>query len=69
VAEQQRVGLSAPRLSIRVSTYCRQICFRWLDRGYQQHEYLMEVKVDPWFNSIRGDPRYKALLQKLKLPE
>jgi len=29
----------------------------------------MEVKVDPWFNSIRGDPRYKALLQKLKLPE
>ena len=47
----------------------RDQTFRWLDRGDQQHEYLMEVKVDPWFNSVRGDPRYKALLGKLKLPE
>ena len=47
----------------------RDQTFRWLDRAYQQHEYLMEVKVDPWFNSVRGDPRFKALLHKLKLPE
>jgi adenylate cyclase len=47
----------------------RDQTFRWLDRGYQQHEYLMEVKVDPWFNGIRDDPRYKMLLRKLKLPE
>jgi TolB-like protein/Tfp pilus assembly protein PilF len=47
----------------------REQTFRWLDRGYLQHEYQMEVKVDPWFNSIRGDPRYEALLRKLKLPD
>jgi TolB-like protein/Flp pilus assembly protein TadD len=47
----------------------RDRTFHWLDRGYQQHEYLMEVKADPWFNSVRGDPRYGPLLHKLKLPE
>jgi adenylate cyclase len=47
----------------------RDKSFRWLDRGYQQHEYLMEVNADPWFNSIRNDPRYKMLLRRLKLPE
>jgi tetratricopeptide (TPR) repeat protein len=47
----------------------RDQTFRWLNRAYQQHEYLMEVKVDPWFSSVRSDPRYKALLRKLKLPE
>jgi adenylate cyclase len=47
----------------------RDQTFRWLDRAYQQHEYLMEAKADPWFNGIRDDPRYKILLRKLKLPE
>jgi adenylate cyclase len=47
----------------------RKGTFLWLDRAYQQHEYFMHIKVDPWLQSIRDDPRYKALLRKLKLPE
>ena len=43
--------------------------FQWLDRAYRQHEYLMELKVEPSFSSIRGDPRYQALLRKMNLPE
>ena len=43
--------------------------FAWLDRAYRQHENLMDVKAEPSFKSIRHDPRYRALLQKLKLPD
>jgi adenylate cyclase len=43
--------------------------FAWLDRAYRQHEYLMQIKVEPSFNGIRRDPRYLKLLRKLNLPE
>jgi TolB-like protein/Flp pilus assembly protein TadD len=47
----------------------RERTFLWLDRAYEQHEYFMHLKADPWFNSVRGDPRYNALLRKVNLPE
>jgi TolB-like protein/cytochrome c-type biogenesis protein CcmH/NrfG len=47
----------------------RERTFLWLDRAYQQHEYFMHIKVDPWFSSVRGDPRYKALLRRMNLPD
>jgi len=44
--------------------------FAWLERGYQQRDGgLSAIKTDPLLNSLRTDPRYKALLRKLKLPE
>jgi TolB-like protein/cytochrome c-type biogenesis protein CcmH/NrfG len=47
----------------------RERTFQCLDRAYQQHEYFMHIKADPWFDNARGDPRYKALLKKMSLPE
>ena len=44
--------------------------FRWLDRAYAQKDielYLM--KGDPAFARIATDPRYKAFLRKMNLPE
>ena len=44
--------------------------FQWLDRAYAQHDLnLIFIKCDPKFRSLRGDPRYKAPLRKIKLPE
>lgn len=44
--------------------------FAWLDRAYRQRDLsLSEIKTDPDMNNIRGDPRYKALLRKMDLPE
>jgi TolB-like protein/Tfp pilus assembly protein PilF len=44
--------------------------FEWLERSFQQHESdLVSIKYDPLMNPLHGDPRYKALLVKLNLPE
>jgi tetratricopeptide (TPR) repeat protein len=44
--------------------------FAWLDRAYQQRDaYLEQIKFDPWLKSLHGDPRWKAFLRKMKLPE
>ena len=44
--------------------------FDWLDRAYRQRDGgLTYLTYNPFLNSLRGDPRFKALLRKLKLPE
>ena len=46
------------------------LAFEWLERAYRQHDSLLdEIKINPWFRPLHGDPRYKALLRKLKFPE
>ena len=42
----------------------------WLERAYRQHDGgLTSIAYDRFFAGLRGDPRYKALLRKMKLPE
>jgi TolB-like protein/Flp pilus assembly protein TadD len=44
--------------------------FAWLDRAYSQKDTgLFLIKSDPFFKNLNGDPRYKAFLRKMKLPE
>jgi TolB-like protein/tetratricopeptide (TPR) repeat protein len=44
--------------------------FYWLERAYKQHDGgLSDLKIDPYFRSLKNDPRYKALLRKVGLPE
>ncbi|HEX9138881.1 MAG TPA: tetratricopeptide repeat protein [Steroidobacteraceae bacterium] len=45
--------------------------FMWLDRAYQERDgaLALYVKGDPMLSNLRHDPRYKALLRKMKLPE
>jgi TolB-like protein len=48
----------------------RDKAFEWLERGYQQRDGgLSEVKVDLLLDRLHGDPRFKALLKKMNLPE
>ena len=43
--------------------------FQWLERAYRQHDGgLSVVKVAQGLRSLRGDPRYTALLKKMNLP-
>jgi len=44
--------------------------FAWLDRAYSQKDAaLYEIKYDPFFKNLKFDPRYKAFLRKMNLPE
>jgi len=45
--------------------------FFWLDHAYEvrNETMAMVVRSDPSLDAIRPDPRYKALLRKMNLPE
>ncbi|MGO9946148.1 MAG: protein kinase domain-containing protein [Steroidobacteraceae bacterium] len=46
------------------------LAFEWLNRAFSaQAKLLTNVKSEPAFRSLHGDPRYLALLRKMKLPE
>ncbi|MDH5176209.1 MAG: tetratricopeptide repeat protein, partial [Gammaproteobacteria bacterium] len=44
--------------------------FLWLDRAYERREPpVIEIRTDEAFRNLHKDPRWKAFLSKLKLPE
>lgn len=44
--------------------------FEWLERAYRQRDAgLAEIVGEPLFKNIANDPRFKAFLRKMKLPE
>ena len=44
--------------------------FEWLTKAFDQRAgYLPAAKVQPAFDGIRDDPRFKALVARLKLPD
>jgi tetratricopeptide (TPR) repeat protein len=44
--------------------------FEWLDKAYEaRDEDLYFIKGDPLLKNLEGDPRYKAFLKKMNLPE
>jgi TolB-like protein/Tfp pilus assembly protein PilF len=46
------------------------LAIEWLERAYRQKDpALIEITGEPLFNNMAGDPRFKAFLRKMKLPE
>jgi non-specific serine/threonine protein kinase len=46
----------------------KQQAFEWLDKAYEDHSFFLEwIKVDPRFNSLRGEPRFQDLLRRIGL--
>jgi serine/threonine protein kinase/tetratricopeptide (TPR) repeat protein len=42
--------------------------FSWLEKAYEEHDSgLVSLAVEPMFGPIRSDPRFKDLLQRMKL--
>jgi adenylate cyclase len=42
----------------------------WLERGYKQKDaYLTQITGEPLLKNLAGDPRYKAFVRKMNLPE
>lgn len=48
----------------------RDKAFEWLDRSYIRGDSdIAAIKRDPLMAGLRGDPSYRALLKRLKLPD
>ena len=46
----------------------KQKAFEWLEKAYEEHDSgLVSVAVEPMFESIRSDPRFKELVRRIKL--
>lgn len=44
--------------------------FEWLERAYKKRDHWLEtLKVHPMLDSLRSDPRFKAMLKKMRLEE
>jgi hypothetical protein len=44
--------------------------FKWLDKAYQERVWIMGfIKVEPVFDSVRADARYRDYVHKIGLPE
>src|SRR5262249_46556108 len=44
--------------------------FRWLEKAYEERSDLMTwLKVAPTFDSLRSDPRFKNLLERIGLTQ
>jgi len=42
--------------------------FDWMDKAYADRSaWLVDLKVDPWFDGIRADPRFAELLRRIGL--
>ncbi len=46
------------------------MAFVWLEKGYEGHAaFMVQLNLNFFYDSIRSDPRFKALLKKMGLPE
>jgi len=44
--------------------------FQWLERAYREKDYSLQyIKGEPLFKNVANDPRFKAFLKKMNLPE
>jgi len=48
----------------------RDQAFQWLERAYHQKDPLLPYLKGDWFmQGLEADPRFKAFLRKMNLPE
>jgi TolB-like protein len=65
-------GSGWPSAIARVYAYRgeKDRALEWLEKAYEMRdEDLYIIKGDPFFANLEGDPRYKAFLKKMNLPE
>jgi hypothetical protein len=47
----------------------KQKAFEWVEKAYEEHDSgLVSLAVEPMFEPLRSDPRFKEILRRMKLP-
>jgi TolB-like protein/DNA-binding winged helix-turn-helix (wHTH) protein/cytochrome c-type biogenesis protein CcmH/NrfG len=47
----------------------KDIGFEWLNQAFEQRQLVIYVNVDPRFDRARSDPRFQALVRRLRMPD
>jgi TolB-like protein/Tfp pilus assembly protein PilF len=48
----------------------KQKAFEWLEKAYEEHDSgLVSLAVEPMFENIRPDPRFKEIMRRMKLSQ
>ena len=69
--ERSRKGLASAFdvASVHVALSQRERALAWLEQGLAQRDYwLVEIQAWPWFDSLRSDPRFQSLLERMRFP-
>jgi hypothetical protein len=45
----------------------KEKCLSWLTKAYEERSSVTYIKVDPTFEFLRDDSRFKILLEKIGL--
>jgi len=64
---QQHEVVGYLRALLNLSLNKKDEALRWLEQGYEERDgsNISTIKVDPLLNSLHGDPRFEALVQKV----
>ena len=64
---QQREVVGYLRALLYLSLNNKDEALRWLEQGYEERDgsNISTIKVDPLLDSLHGDPRFEALVQKV----
>jgi TolB-like protein/Tfp pilus assembly protein PilF len=68
---QQREVVGYFRALLYLSLNNNDEALRWLEQGYAERDgsNISTIKVDPLLDSLHGDPRFEALVQKVLAPK
>jgi tetratricopeptide (TPR) repeat protein len=66
-----REYVPAPSMAIAYAGLGEQDqAFAWLEKGYEEHAFQMQwLTVEPRWDSLRSDPRFKDLVRRIGLPQ
>jgi hypothetical protein len=46
----------------------KEKALEWLEKAYEEHDSgLVSIAVEPMFDSIRSEPRFKEIVRRMKL--
>jgi adenylate cyclase len=68
---QDRQGLAYDRALVYVAIGNKEEALRWLEQSYADRDgaNLSWINVEPILDSLRGEPRFEALVQKVTAPK
>src|SRR2546430_882922 len=68
---QHREVVGYLRALLYLSLDNKDEALRWLEQGFEERDgsNISWIKVDPLLDSLRGDPRFEALVQKVVAPK